>query len=862
MRVKQIIFSIIAVILILCSLSETPLQARKKNKKKDDADKKEAPVKSKYEKLLDKDAKTEIGQISIHLKKGKVYLEVPDSLLGRGMLLGSTIKSISDNSHGLVGSKNNLLYFTFTKADSTLYMRELRSEYISKDKNIEQALSKSNIGAILKKMKIEAYTADSASYVIDATKIFLSDDKKMKPFMNNSLFAGYIVDDSFKEQLSYISDVKAFEDNVSITSSMSYTYSLRHPVTNEELIKNKSMTAEMARSILILPRKIYRPRIADPRIGYFFTKRECLGNTESTTFPLYLVNRWRLEPSDIEAYKRGEKVPPVKPITFYVDNDFPEWWKPYIKDAVLQWNEVFEEIGFKDALAVLDFPENNKDFDPDNIKYSCIRYAPVGIQNAMGPSWVDPRSGEIINASVYVYHDVIKLLTSWRFVQTSQADRDVRTRHIPKEILGEGLMYVIKHEIGHTLGLMHNMSASSVIPVEALRDPFLSCKHGTTTSIMDYARFNYVAQPGDKEKGVKLTPPKFGSYDKWAIRWGYTPVYDAKSFEEEGAITSRWISDSLKKAPFYRYGKQQQILSNIFMDPSCQAEDLGDDVIKASDYGISNLKYILENYMRWIDDKDDEDYEFRTYIYKSILNQYLTYLSHLINNIGGLYKNEIIAGDSLPRYKNVPAAKQKAILRYVFDQYRDLDWIDSPAVLSKLPLVGKPSYSLRKAVHTLLFMTPYYADKSDGISSKELNLKQTMNIIYDFVWAPTLSGVPLKEYQKILQRAFIESYMDMANFKRPSSGVNHAFLDTSNYLYENFEADSYFLARGMLKYSSVSGFEWEPRALMNSGEISTATIYSVLKMAYNLIKSRKNYAGQDDKAHYELLMNTIEYSLK
>ena len=224
---------------------------------------------------------------------------------------------------------------------------------------------------------------------------------------------------------------------------------------------------------------------------------------------------------------------------FYIDNTFPEKWKPYLREGVTQWNELFEQIGFKDVVAAKDFPTDDPEFDPDNIKYSCVRYAPSSIENAMGPSWVDPRSGEILNASVYLYHNVIKLISNWLFVQTAQADKDVRTVNIPDEMVGDALRYVLSHEIGHCLGFMHNMGASSTFPVDSLRSPEFTQKYGTTPSIMDYARFNYVAQPGDKERGVKLTPPRFGEYDKYLIKWTYTPVFNVNSAEEEAIITGK-----------------------------------------------------------------------------------------------------------------------------------------------------------------------------------------------------------------------------------------------------------------------------------------------------------------------------------
>ena len=333
----------------------------------------------------------------------------------------------------------------------------------------------------------------------------------------------------------------------------------------------------------------------------------------------------------------------------------PEKWKKPIKQGVEQWNLAFEKIGFKNAIKAIDFPENDPEFDPDNIKYSCVRYAPIGIKNAMGPSWFDPRTGEVLTASVYLYHDIMKLITEWRFIHTSPADSRVRTTNLPDDIMEDALRYVVTHEVGHCLSLMHNMAASEAIPVDSLRSPAYTQKYGTTMSVMDYARFNYVAQPGDKERGVKLTPPNLGKYDYFSIKWLYSPIYNAENAKGEIPILDKWISEK-SGDPVYRYGKQQ--IGNL-IDPSSVSEDLGNDKVKASEYGVKNLKYIMKNLNKWVGD-EDKDFSFRTSIYKGILRQYQTYLFHVYGVLGGIYLNERYAGDALPSYEFVSREYQKA----------------------------------------------------------------------------------------------------------------------------------------------------------------------------------------------------------
>lgn len=857
------VLTVVSLIFSLSVLGENDACARKKSRKgrKGDTEQVDTVKKeTKYDKLFKKEHKTAAGMITVHLLDGKVYFEMPRSLLGRDMVMGSTIKSISDNANGVVGSKPmSLKHFTFTQVDSTIQMRDIDSRYMADDGNISEALSRSNIAAVVRSMPVKAYSNDSSAVVFDVTDIFMEHDKTMSPFSEVAAYASYTRDESYKKNLSYIVDVKAFEDNVSVTSSMSYTYSMSDREGNP-IYKDKPLTAVMTRSILLLPENVYHPRMADPRIGVFFTERYRFGDITATTKPVYFANRWRLEPSDTAAYLRGEPVEPVKPVVFYIDSDFPEWWKPYIREAVEQWQKPFEAIGFKNAVVARDFPENDPEFDPDNIKYSCIRYAPVSVQNAMGPSWVDPRSGEIINASVYVYHDIIKLITRWMFVQTAQADPDVRTSSLPENLLGDAIRYVIAHEVGHCLGFMHNMSASSVIPVEDLRDPEVTAKTGTTTSIMDYARFNYVAQPGDKERGVRLTPPEFGAYDRWLVRWTYTPVFGTDDFDEEASITSGWITDSLKAAPFYRYGKQQ--LYSMFFDPRNQNEDLGDDAVKATKYGVSNLKYIMSRFMDWVE--DDDEYEFRTGIFNGILNQYLTYAQHVVMNVGGLYKNEVTSEDTMPRFENIPAARQKESLEYLFTMAEDLDWLSDGKVLSRLPVLGSPEYAVRSAIYDLIMFTPVFASMSDGVVTEEFSAEDCLDMIYDYVWSPVKSGRRLTDAQKLFQKKFVRSLMTSGGFNMPggaASAVQDADAEPLAYDGAGCCTDMHCFA-GELAYSPVSGFEWLPRAIFNRGTLTSATLYAYLTRARDLMKSRLASVPSADRPHYDLLIKTIEYSLK
>jgi len=787
--------------------------------------------------------------VKTSIKKGKILIEIPDSLLGRTWAMASTVRAISDNSLGSAGMKdvNGLKFYTFEKVDSTIRLKEVSFDFSSSDGNILKALSDSHIGATVEKFKIKS-SSPEGGYVFDAGSFFLSDRKELDPTENNPL-SSKKVKKSFKKDLSYIAGTKCFQDNFSVAVSRSYTYEVKK--------KEVPFTVETVTSFLLLPEEIYHPRIADPRINYFFTRRTMVQDLNSTSRDVWFVNRWRLEPSDTAAYRRGEAVEPAKPITFWIDSNFPEWWKPYIFDAVLQWNEVFENIGFKNAVRALPFPEDDPEFDPENIRYNCIRYAPVSVQNAMGPSWTDPRSGEIINASVWVYHDVIKLLGVWMFVQTAQADTLVRRVDIPREVLGDALTYVLRHEVGHTLGLMHNMSASTCFSMEQLRDPAFTQENGTTASIMDYARFNYVAQPGDKERGVRLSPPKFGKNDYWAIRWGYTPVFDAADFEEETRITTRWITDSVAVSPIYRYGKQQM---GIFFDPRCQTEDLSDDVFAASAAGVKNLKYIMSGFMDWISDEEDPDMKYRTELYLGLVNQYLRYAGHLMHNIEGLYRNETVPGDGQKRFENVPRAIQVRALDEVFAMYSDIAWLEDKSVLGRLPIVGSPVDAVRRSIAQNLMSKVFHAGMIDGIDTSELPVKDLMDMLYDKVWRPTVKGKALTDSERLLQRTYVESLMSMVGFKNPvaneqkQSGI-HDDCDHEHCCDIVNPASSL----GRITYDEISGFEWQPRNF-GGGHLGQGTVYAELMRVRKLINNKTGKG--EDRGHYALLKSIIDYGAR
>ncbi len=852
---------------------------KKKGKKEEKVEvKKETP----YEKFFKgKKCETVKGLIILHKMDNKIYFELPLSLLGKDMLIGSTVTEITNNGFANVGEKpHEPMHVMFTRTDSTINLRQVTCAYMSKDRNLQERIKTSMMPAIIENLAIKAYSPDSTAVVIDMTNFLLSDNEQLNPFSAYApvTWSGAWIEKEFKRNNSQIAKIKAFDDNVSVQSSLTYSVSLRDK--RSYYWYKEPFTAVMTRTFLLLPEEPMRPRLADPRINIFWQGYSEFSNEGNGMKPLYYANRWRLEPKDEAAYRRGELVEPKKPIVFYIDNAFPEMWKPYMKYAVEVWQKAFENIGFKNAIIAKDFPTDDPEFDPDNLKYSCIRYSPSSVANAMGPSWTDPRTGEIINASVYVYHNVIKLVQDWRFLHTAAVDSDVRKVVLDDEIIGDCIRYVVSHEVGHCLALMHNMSASAAIPVDSLRSPSFTQKYGTTYSIMDYARNNYVAQPGDKEKGVRLTPPELGLYDMFSISWLYRPLLDAKTPEDEVPTLSKWISEKSGNLA-YRYGKQQ---FRTRLDPSSVEEDLGDDAMKAGVYGIKNLKIILANLNGWVG-KDDPDYRFRLNMYNEVIYQYFRYLNNVLMNIGGIYMNERYAGDVLPSYTVVPRKDQRRAVKFLLDQMKDMDWLDAKEMQEGYPLRGNIASYLQDEIFFAMIkqIGNVMICASKSLGEDVYTAEDYMKDIYDYVWAPTQQGKTLTSIEKLMQINLLTTIMDQAGVVSEQKGTPFALagnmiripevmkeqsraaygLISEEFagIYSNLERLVPFESEDLLRQAERMGFD--SYVGVTAPYIPTGHIYfDVLKKTLSLLKSKVNTGSTDTKQHYKLLIYKIEKALK
>lgn len=843
--------------------------AGKKDKKKVQAEKTEKL--SKYDKLFkNKKVDTKKGFLTLHMVDGKIYFEMPVALLGREFLLGSKIVETSDMGSGIVGLMGSApKHFTFMLQDSMLMMREVsRNGQVplysdSKEDGVQEAIRINSIHPIIKSFPVMAYNADSTAVVFDMTDFLVGHDEDMTPFCYGKRAqeygrAGQYV--NFKKELSYLVSTKAFDDNVSIVSCLGYWFDL---VLGGQYVisKDEPLTAKVNRTFMLLPEEpAMRPRLADPRIGIATSVRENITTKVDRSVETHYMERWNLQPSDVEAYKQGKLTEPTQPIVFYLDPNFPRAWRTYIAEGVCDWNKAFEAIGFKNAIQVKEYPTDDAEFDPDNMKYNTIRYVPSGVVTMMrDASWVDPRSGEIKNASLFLFHDLLKWNNIQRFVQTSQVDEGARHLKLSDELQGESIRAAVRHEIGHALGLTNNMAGSAAIPTDSLRSASFTREYGITASVMDNVGFNYVAQPEDK--GVALDP-KLGTYDYYAIKVAYQPVFEAATPEEEYKVVSGWISEKAGD-PMYRFAPEQYLLTTF--DPSGLAYDLGDDAIKASGYGIKNLQYIMEHMDEWMDG-EDVDFSYRNDMYRFIVAQLKGYLFNVYRNIGSFYLNEAFVGDPNPVLTVVPKDIQRASLKFVIAQLKDLDWLDKEEVIKNLSFNGSQAMKILRlyVVKEKNVITDLYQTKRISLTyhrdPQSYSPKEYIEDLYELVFKPTMEGRALTDAERVMQAEFISNVRNDVDINGRTRWYGQYYLqdrDVNAGLDENPEDEEE--AAAALE-NRIFGHRWVVENI--AADNQKHLWYSVYDKIKELIKKQRLTGDAATRAHYDYLLFLMARSWK
>ena len=844
---------LLAVVLLLSSAvtadAMLPLFGKKKAKK-------EVQEKtSDYKKLTGRDSVRMEGVMNVISKGDSILLEMPVKLMKRPFLVHNKLLKVPEelneaNANKGINYESQMVGFEWDKRRKFVMMRQLRVKpRVESSSAIAQSVADNYLDPVLAKLNVQAVAPDSSTVIVNVSDLFNGKKNTL-----NDVFNELNISNGPRTELSHVISVKAYERSVVACSELTTVVTEGHQKVN--------VTAVVSTNLLLLPDDLMKRREEDWRVGYFSTPSLEYSDEQQEVKHTNYIDRWRLVPKDTAAYLRGELTEPVKPITFYIDRATPKHLRPYIIKGIEDWNIPFELAGFKNAIRALE-PDDSLDIDGDDLKYSVLTYAASEQRNAMGPTTIDPRTGEILEADIVWWHNVQSLITEWNIVQVGATNPRARSMKIPEDMMGEAVRFVACHETGHSLGLRHNMIASAAYPTDSLRSPkFMEHVGGTSASIMDYARYNYVAQPGD---GVQHVTPSIGPYDLMAINWGYR-WYPAGTDEKQEL--SKLLTSYVGKE--FRYSEQQAMRDAI--DPRAQIEDLGDDPVKSSKLGISNLKVVARHIVDWSrNDEPEQSYDEAARLFKAVIGQWHRLLYHVMANIGGIYlERPMITGtkDEIsvqPAFIHVDKERQRQSVQFLLDEVLCFpEWLfgneeakqiyvlqntpkgtyeQEPAMLLK----NTQNYVLWDLLANERLVRMYQNEWVNG--TKAFTAVDMMQMLHNHIFRKTIANQKLNVMERNLQKSFVDALITAAA-EQEGVKLNKKLTDDGVMMCGDFELSS--SSRRTISMTNSQINRTSDALSVKRGE---------LVRVMNLLKNRRSTSDLSTQMHYDDVILRIQTAL-